>query len=64
MAVWRKSSASNSNGGDCVELAAIPGAVLVRDSKDRAARPLRFPSAEWRMFLAGPPTGKHHYEYA
>jgi hypothetical protein len=31
---WRKASRSTSNGGDCVELAAVPGAVAVRDSKD------------------------------
>lgn len=33
-AVWRKSSRSGSNGGNCVELAALPGAVGVRDSKN------------------------------
>lgn len=33
-AVWRKSSRSGSNGGTCVELAALPGAVAVRDSKN------------------------------
>ena len=31
---WRKSSHSNGLGGECVELAALPGQVLVRDSKD------------------------------
>jgi len=31
---FRKSSYSASNGGDCVELAGVPGAVAVRDSKD------------------------------
>ncbi|MFI0405340.1 DUF397 domain-containing protein [Actinomadura sp. 3N508] len=33
-AVWRKSSYTTSNGGDCVELASVPGTVAVRDSKD------------------------------
>ncbi|MFF4241473.1 DUF397 domain-containing protein [Actinomadura geliboluensis] len=34
-ATWRKSSHSGSNGGDCVELADMAGAVVaVRDSKD------------------------------
>lgn len=33
-ASWRKSSQSTSNGGDCVELAALPGHIAVRDSKD------------------------------
>ncbi|QKW39324.1 DUF397 domain-containing protein [Actinomadura sp. NAK00032] len=32
--VWRKSSRSTNNGGNCVELASIPGTVAVRDSKD------------------------------
>jgi hypothetical protein len=31
---WRKSSHSGGTGGECVELAAVPGCVLVRDSKD------------------------------
>ncbi|GAA0543794.1 DUF397 domain-containing protein [Actinomadura livida] len=33
-ATWRKASRSGENGGDCVELAGVPGAVAVRDSKD------------------------------
>ncbi|MFD0899079.1 DUF397 domain-containing protein [Actinomadura sediminis] len=33
-ATWRKSTYTGSNGGNCVELAALPGAVGVRDSKD------------------------------
>ncbi|URM97185.1 DUF397 domain-containing protein [Actinomadura madurae] len=32
---WRKSTRSLSNGGECVELAGMAGAVVaVRDSKD------------------------------
>ncbi|MEU8303249.1 DUF397 domain-containing protein [Actinomadura sp. NPDC048955] len=31
---WRKSSYTGSNGGNCVELADVAGAVAVRDSKD------------------------------
>ncbi|MFD0899080.1 DUF397 domain-containing protein [Actinomadura sediminis] len=33
-ATWRKASRSGENGGNCVELAALPGSVAVRDSKD------------------------------
>ncbi|SNR42915.1 DUF397 domain-containing protein [Actinomadura mexicana] len=34
-AKWRRSSYSGSNGGNCVELADVAGAVVaVRDSKD------------------------------
>ncbi|QFG25526.1 DUF397 domain-containing protein [Actinomadura sp. WMMB 499] len=31
---WRKASRSGENGGNCVELAAVSGAIGVRDSKD------------------------------
>ncbi|CNG18246.1 Domain of uncharacterised function (DUF397) [Mycobacterium tuberculosis] len=30
----RKGTHSGENGGDCVELAAVTGAIAVRDSKD------------------------------
>ncbi|SNR27579.1 DUF397 domain-containing protein [Actinomadura mexicana] len=33
-AVWRKSSRSSSNGGNCVELARMNDTVAIRDSKD------------------------------
>ncbi|TDB75799.1 DUF397 domain-containing protein [Micromonospora sp. KC723] len=37
----------------CVEVADnLPGRVLVRDSKDRAAGTLSFTPAAWRAFLA------------
>ncbi|GAA1524610.1 hypothetical protein GCM10009678_02340 [Actinomadura kijaniata] len=31
---WRKSKRSHAEGDACVELAAVPGAVAVRDSKN------------------------------
>jgi hypothetical protein len=31
---WRKSSHSGGNGGNCIEVASLPGVVAVRDSKD------------------------------
>ncbi|MFD0851191.1 DUF397 domain-containing protein [Actinomadura adrarensis] len=31
---WRKSSKSSSSGGECVELANLPNAIAIRDSKD------------------------------
>ena len=31
---WRKSSHSNGLGGECVEVAAAWGQILIRDSKD------------------------------
>ena len=36
-AEWRKSSYSDVGSGDCVELAAKPGVVGIRDSKNPAA---------------------------
>jgi hypothetical protein len=51
--VWRKSSRSNSNGGNCVEVADnLPGRVLVRDSKDQAGPVLTFSPGAWRAFVA------------
>ncbi|MFD4986546.1 DUF397 domain-containing protein, partial [Streptomyces sp. NPDC058374] len=32
-AAWFKSSYSGTGGGECVEVAPLPSAVLVRDSK-------------------------------
>ncbi|RKS79033.1 uncharacterized protein DUF397 [Actinomadura pelletieri DSM 43383] len=33
-ATWRKASRSTSNGGECIEVASIPGVVALRDSKN------------------------------
>ena len=41
-AVWRKSSFSNA-GGNCVEIASLPNAVAVRDSKNPQAEALLLP---------------------
>ncbi|NJP34113.1 DUF397 domain-containing protein [Micromonospora sp. HSS6-12] len=45
---WKKSTRSNG-GGDCVEVAAPPHAVMIRDSKDRQGPVLSFtpPRVEW-----------------
>jgi Domain of unknown function (DUF397) len=49
---WRTSSFSGSNGGNCLESASIPGAVLVRDTKNHGTGPvLRFTPAAWTAFL-------------
>jgi hypothetical protein len=51
---WRKSSYSNGNGGACVEAGHVPGAVLVRDTKDHGAGPvLRVCAPAWRRFVSG-----------
>ncbi|MFD0025606.1 DUF397 domain-containing protein [Streptomyces sp. NPDC058382] len=53
-AAWRKSSYSNGDGGECVEIADnIPGAVPVRDSKAAPGGPaLMFAVASWASFVA------------
>ncbi len=54
LAVWRKSSRSNGNGGACVEVARdLPGVVAVRDSKDPCGPVLTFSLDGWRAFVGG-----------
>jgi Domain of unknown function (DUF397) len=61
-AVWRKSSFSGSNGGQCVEVApAQPGLVAVRDSKAPQGPNLVVAAPEWAAFvrrLIGGRTGR------
>lgn len=58
-AVWRKSSHSGDNGGQCVEVAAnLPGVIAVRDSKNPDGPTLLFAPAEWRTFVSGVKTGE------
>ncbi|MFI0444217.1 DUF397 domain-containing protein [Actinomadura sp. 6N118] len=52
-AKWRKSSQSTSQGGECVELAAVPGVVAVRDSKDPEGPMLVFTVKAFRRFAEG-----------
>jgi hypothetical protein len=49
---WRKSSYSGNGGADCVEAAHVPGAVLVRDTKDRDGETLAFGADAWSAFVA------------
>ena len=57
-AVWRKSTRSGDNGGACVEVATLPDAVAVRDSKNPTAATLIFTPAEWRAFVEGAKDGE------
>ncbi|MEU6256376.1 DUF397 domain-containing protein [Streptomyces sp. NPDC047043] len=52
-ASWRKSTYSDGNGGDCVEVAdGVTGVVPVRDSKFASDSPvLVFPARAWVDFL-------------
>src|SRR5581483_11053758 len=49
---WFKSTYSSGSSGDCVEFAATPDAVHVRDSKDPEGPHLTFAPDAWARFLA------------
>lgn len=58
-AIWRKSSRSSSNGGNCVEVAGnVPGVVAVRDSKSPDGPALLFATADWGAFIGGIKSGE------
>jgi hypothetical protein len=52
MGDWRKSSYSNANGGDCIEVADKAGAIQVRDTKNRTGAMLRVDAEAWERFTA------------
>lgn len=53
-ALWRKSTYSDGDGGNCVEvLDHVPGIVPVRDSKVAAGPTLIVSRASWATFVAG-----------
>ncbi|MCC3650270.1 MULTISPECIES: DUF397 domain-containing protein [Streptomyces] len=50
--VWRKSSYSGGDGGECVEVAVEPATTVhVRDSKNAQGARLSFGSAPWAAFV-------------
>jgi Domain of unknown function (DUF397) len=51
-AKWHKSSHS-ANGGNCVEVANLPGVVAVRDSKNPDGPRLAVTGNAWSAFVAG-----------
>ncbi|MEU6275978.1 DUF397 domain-containing protein [Streptomyces populi] len=48
---WFKSSYSGAEGGECVEVAAVPEAVLVRDSKHATGPVLAVGADAWSAFV-------------
>ncbi|MGI5482436.1 DUF397 domain-containing protein [Streptomyces lavendofoliae] len=48
---WVKSSYSTADGPDCVEVAAAPDAVHVRDSKNVPGPQLGFTPDAWAAFV-------------
>lgn len=57
---WRRSSYSNQEGGNCVEVAhGFPGAVPVRDSKAPNGPSLSFGASSWAAFIGELKAGPH-----
>ncbi|MEE1801503.1 MULTISPECIES: DUF397 domain-containing protein [unclassified Streptomyces] len=52
IAHWRKSSYSNPNGGECLEITEdLPGLVPVRDSKLPHSPIVIIPARSWTAFV-------------
>jgi hypothetical protein len=51
MGNWRKSTYSDANGGDCVEVASAD-IVMVRDTRDRDGAVLAVAVEAWQRFTA------------
>ncbi|MFD7867253.1 DUF397 domain-containing protein [Streptomyces sp. NPDC059783] len=50
---WRRSSYSNTNGGECVEISNdFPGLVPVRDSKNPTGPALVIEAGAWGDFVS------------
>ncbi|MCF3177951.1 DUF397 domain-containing protein [Streptomyces sioyaensis] len=56
---WRKSSYSNGEGAECIEVAdGYPGAVPVRDSKNPHGTACVFSQAGWSTFVTALKDGR------
>jgi hypothetical protein len=55
--IWRKSSRSNSAGGNCVEVAVSAGQVLLRDSTNPSGPTLSVDAPAFRTFLTATRSG-------
>jgi hypothetical protein len=52
-ASWRKSSYSGGGSANCVEVAVLPGAVAIRDSKDPSGPVHVVPAEAFASLIAG-----------
>ena len=50
MGNWRKSTYSDANGGDCVEVASTD-VIMVRDTSDRGGAVLTVTFRGWQSFI-------------
>jgi Domain of unknown function (DUF397) len=57
-AIWRKSSQSGPNCDNCVEVAFVDDAILLRDSKNPQGPVLVFTQGEWDAFVGGAKDGE------
>ncbi len=57
-AEWRKSTQSGPNCDNCVEVAFVDDAILLRDSKDPHGPVLVFTQGEWDAFVGGAKDGE------
>ena len=53
---WRKATASDLSGDQCVEVACNGQSVEVRDSKGAGSGLLAFSPASWQSFVGAAPT--------
>lgn len=49
--VWRKSSHSGHDGGECIEVSHIPGGIAVRDSKCPDGPVVMLARGTWRRLI-------------
>jgi hypothetical protein len=56
---WRKSTRSDHQGGECVEVADLSPLIGVRDSKDPDGPRVTFSIAAWDAFTAAIKGGVH-----
>ncbi len=57
-AQWFKSTRSGPNSDNCVEVAFVEEAIVVRDSKNPDGPALIFTPAEWDAFVGGAKDGE------
>ena len=57
-AVWQKSTRSGQHSDNCVEVAFVGGAIVVRDSRNPDGPQLVFTPDEWDAFVDGAKDGE------